>query len=265
MRLCWLTDIHLDLLDDAGQRALAEHARRDGAEAVVITGDIAQQSTLVPGLEALQAAVGLPVYFVLGNHDAYGGSIAGARRLAGELSRRSAQLRWLPEAGVVPLTARTGLVGHDGWADTRGGDWEGSEVQIADYVMVEELIGLSKQALRARLTALGDEAASHLRAVLPPALERFETVVVLIHAPPFVESCWHEGSISAPDWLPHFTCVAAGMAIVEVARAAPHGQVLVLCGHTHSPGIAHPLPNVTVLTGAAEYGEVVVPAPLEVR
>ena len=31
-------------------------------------------------------------------------------------------------------------------------------------------------------------------------------------------------------------------------------QLTILCGHTHSPGECHPAPNVTILTGKAEYG-----------
>lgn len=37
-------------------------------------------------------------------------------------------------------------------------------------------------------------------------------------------------------------------------RPAAERQYTVLCGHTHSPGVFSPRPNVTVYTGAARYG-----------
>jgi hypothetical protein len=89
---------------------------------------------------------------------------------------------------------------------------------------------------------------------VPKALERFEHVLFLTHVPPFRDACWHEGKISDDEWLPYFTCKAAGDALVEVMRARPDRTMTVLCGHTHSPGNAQILPNLKVRTGGATYG-----------
>ncbi|WP_437759864.1 hypothetical protein [Sorangium sp. So ce1389] len=59
----------------------------------------------------------------------------------------------------------------------------------------------------------------------------------------------------ADDWLPHFTCKAAGKAIREAAEQHPERRIEVLCGHTHGAGVAEILPNLLVRTGGAEYGE----------
>ena len=45
-----------------------------------------------------------------------------------------------------------------------------------------------------------------------------------------------------------------GEAILEVMPRYPNRQLTVLCGHTHGAGKTAPLPNVTILTGGAEYG-----------
>jgi hypothetical protein len=46
----------------------------------------------------------------------------------------------------------------------------------------------------------------------------------------------------------------SGDTILEIMRQAPQKELVIYCGHTHSPGICQPLPNVTIHTGSAEYG-----------
>ena len=254
MRLAWATDVHLNFLDAAEVAAFAEALANGAPDAVLLAGDIAEAPDLEAHLATLATRLARPVYFVLGNHDFYRGSVAGVRRAMAALSARSPSLRWLPAAGVVALTAATGLVGHDGWGDARLGDPAGTPLRLNDFVLIEELAGLDRASLHAALRAFGDEAAAHLRAVLAPALARFARVVVVTHVPPFREACWHAGQVSGDDWLPYFTCKAVGDVLLEAARARPDRRITVLCGHTHGAGVAAVLPNLTVHTGGAEYG-----------
>ena len=46
---------------------------------MVITGDIAESDSLGTSLMVMDALVGRPIYFVLGNHDFYHGSVAATR------------------------------------------------------------------------------------------------------------------------------------------------------------------------------------------
>jgi hypothetical protein len=165
---------------------------------------------------------------------------------------------------VVPLTERTGLVGIDGWADGRLGDWESSGVLLNDYVFIEELAGLEKPHRLRVMQAIAAEEAAALEPRLREALTRFDTVVVGTHVPPFREACWYEGKISNDAWLPHFTCKAVGDVLLSCAREHPTRAVRVLCGHTHGAGSARLLPNLTVTTGGAEYGHPAVAGLLEV-
>ncbi len=253
-RLAWLTDLHLNFVTLGHVDRLCRAVRESGADAVLLGGDIGEAPDVVEQLEGLDARLGLPVYFVLGNHDFYRGSIARVRAGVEALCARSPRLHWLPGSGVVALTPETALVGHDGWADGRFGDYERSEVLLNDYRLIEELAGLDTRDRLRRLNALGDEAADHFRAVLPEALDRFRRVIALTHVPPFREACWHRGQVSDDAWLPHFACKAVGEALVEAMAAHPDREMTVLCGHTHSPGEAQVLPNLRVLTGGAEYG-----------
>jgi 3',5'-cyclic AMP phosphodiesterase CpdA len=254
MRLAWLTDPHLGFLSPAALFAFLGRVAATPFDALVVTGDVSEAHDVAAHVRVLADRVRRPVYFVLGNHDFYGGSIAEVRREAAALSREHPFARWLPAAGVVPLTAHTALVGHDGWADGRLGDLARSPVQLNDFLQIRELTGLDAATRRARLEALGDEAAAFLARVVADALDRFEHVVVATHVPPFREACWHEGRLSNDDFLPFFATKSAGDALAAAMRARPDRSMRVLCGHTHGAGEATLLPNLRVLTGAAEYG-----------
>jgi predicted MPP superfamily phosphohydrolase len=254
-RLTWATDVHLNFLAGQGMDAFAEALRREEPDAIVITGDIAEAPTVDPLLSLLAADLKIPIYFVLGNHDFYRGSIPRVRAVVTALSRRSPWLAWLPVAGVVSLQPDVALIGVDGWSDGRLGDYVRSKVELNDYVLIAELAGLDRATRLTRLNQLGDAEAAALEPLLAEALKQHRHVIVATHVPPFKEACWHEGRVSNDDWLPHFTCRAVGEVLRRAALAHPEKQIRVLCGHTHGAGSADILPNLKVVTGGAEYGE----------
>lgn len=193
------------------------------------------------------------MYFVPGNHDFYRGSFALVRQKITALCEACPNLHWMPAAGVVSLTEKACLVGHDDWADSRHGDAWGSDVDLNDWELIGDFMGLDKARRLDKLNALGDEAAAHFRKVLPDALARFEHVYVLTHVPPFPEGCTWEGRITNADWLPHVCCKAVGEVLAEAMKARSDRKMTVLCGHTHQPADAMVLPNLRIVTGGAEY------------
>ena len=265
MRLAWCTDIHLNFLEaDELTRfcdAIATHP--DAPEAVVITGDISEAPGLSEHLAFLERELDRPIYFVLGNHDYYRGSIQSVRAAMRALSSTSRHLRWMPAAGVVRLGTDVALVGHDGWADGRLGDYARSRVLLNDYLHIDELAYLPKGERLLKLNALGDEAAAYFRETLPSALDGYAHVVVATHVPPFSAACVQDGKVSDDDWLPHFSCHAVGEALLEVMARYADRTMTVLCGHTHGEGTAVIRPNLTVHTGHAHYGAPVVQRVLE--
>ena len=257
-RIFWLTDIHLNFLTpEAVGKFLAELAAQS-PDAVLIGGDIGEAESVVAYLTQIEEALACPVYFVLGNHDFYGGSIKGTRSRVSQLAAGSDSLVYLTasesEEGIVELAPGVGLVGHDGWADARFGDYEGSTVMLNDYRLIQELAAVDKARRRPLLNELGDEASAHFRRLLPRALERFEHMLLLTHVPPMREACWHEGRLSNEEWLPHFACQAVGQELLDATGRFPERRLTVLCGHTHGRGVARPRENLEILTGAAEYG-----------
>lgn len=266
MKVVWATDIHLNFVGKAEVEYLCRRVRDSGTEAVLLGGDIAEALDIEEWLGFLASRVEVPIYFVLGNHDYYGGDVAAVRARMTRLA--SPRLHWLPASGVVELTPRTGLIGHGGWGDGRIGDFLSSEVILTDYVAIRDLreVGTAgaevenplagwenKSALKKKLGELGDEAAATLRPLLAEAVERFQRVIVLTHVPPFREACWHGGAISEEPWLPGFTCKAMGDLLLDVVGRVPTTNVTVLCGHTHGDGEYEALPNLLVRTRGAKY------------
>lgn len=261
MKLAWVTDIHVDFLAEEDVTLFCDSVLRSGADGLLVGGDIATARSFEPALRSLERQIGKPIWFVLGNHDFYGASVAEVRGRATLLSKEE-RIVWLGAVDAVALTPRTGLVGHDGWGDARLGDHAGSPVVLNDFLRIADLVAADKAHLAEVLGRLGDESAAHLRRVLPGALERFQQVVVLTHVPPFREACWHEGRISGDDYLPYFACKATGDVLLDEASRWPDRLVTVLCGHTHSGGECRPLPNLRVVTGGAAYGRPAIQWPL---
>ncbi len=253
MKLGWSTDIHLNLTWKAEIDKLCAGMIDGNPEAVLISGDIAEAPSFEGFLRTIEAAVARPIYFVLGNHDYYDSSIAAVRARMAEFCRSSKHLRWMNEAGIVRLTEKTALVGHDGWGDGRLGLGVKSSLMMTDFIHIEDLFELAPEVKARKLAALGDEAAGHFARVVPEALERFEHVLVLTHVPPFREACVHDGKVADEHHLPYYTCKASGDVLEAAMRARPERRMTVVCGHVHSEGRVDILPNLHVRTGGAVY------------
>ena len=254
MRVVWATDIHLNFLN-AGERASFFSSIRDHQpDAVFVTGDIAEAPSLHSLLDEMRRAIHVPLYFVLGNHDFYYGSIAPVRNSLEHWCQVQPGLIYLSTTGLIELTPSTVLVGHDGWGDGRYGNYHASPVRLSDQEVIGDFQNLDREAVLHTLHALGDEAASYLRGRLDKALALYRYVICLTHVPPFKEACWYQGKMGNDDWLPYFACQAVGEVLLNVSRERPDSHVTVLCGHTHHAGIVQLRPNLRVITGSADYG-----------
>jgi predicted MPP superfamily phosphohydrolase len=101
MKLLWLTDIHFDFLNQLQRSAYLSTLANQAPGAVLLGVDLSTARRLAEDLEAIRAALKVPVYFVLGNHDYYYGSIAGVREQMRRLSRKNKKLVWLEDVGYA--------------------------------------------------------------------------------------------------------------------------------------------------------------------
>jgi len=267
----WVTDTHLDHLcfdgvpkDDRWDNFVQELNNRS-PEAVIITGDISNALYIKDHLKLLeQQLTTSKVFFILGNHDFYGGSIEKVRKsMVEEVS--SEKMVYLSSLGYVPLTETTALVGHDGWYDGLYANWFAPNVVLMnDYLVIKEMrdvwfgsysdASLNKQRTHTLMGKLAKECEFHIHKNLSEAAKTHKTVLFATHVPPFAENSRYRGAVSSPAWLPNFSSKYAGDALLEVAKAHPDNQFIVLCGHSHGNALFKPLRNLECHTGFAEYG-----------
>jgi 3',5'-cyclic-AMP phosphodiesterase len=254
MRLGWLSDLHLNFLQEDQLQSFIQDLSSTHVDAWLISGDLAEAPTIVQYLQLLQENLGPPIYFVLGNHDFYRGSFARVHEEVDAFTKGHTNLHWLTTSQPASLSSGLTLIGDDAWGDARLGDPEGSQVVLNDFHLIQELTSLSKRERIAACRNLGDRAADRIRHKLDQAAASALRVVIVTHVPPFSGAAWHEGKICEDDWLPWFSCSAMGEVILECAHAHPGCKFTVLCGHTHGGGHYQAAPNVGIHTAEAEYG-----------
>jgi Icc-related predicted phosphoesterase len=283
-RIAWLSDIHLDFLSSKKLDRFINLLSDSSPDHVWISGDIGQSKTVIEFLKLIETSLKCSVFFVLGNHDFYEGSISELRNGIQDFCSSSKRLLWLSDSGVVEVSSDIGLIGHDSWADGRLGDYVNSELLLNDYLLISEfnpLIGktnrgsqsypagikniynsfLSIEAKQKRLSimqAFASEAHEHVEKHLSGALEKYRQMFFITHVPPFMEACLHQGKISDGSGLPHFSCKIVGESLIKIMNKYPNRHLTVLCGHTHSRAEVQVLDNLTVLAAEAMYGSPVI-------
>lgn len=257
MKLAWTTDIHLNFLEAGERQGFYQDILSTQCDAVLITGDIAEAPSVSDLLKEIADQVNKPIYFVLGNHDYYRGRVDEVKAEITELTKTYDKLFWLPAAGVQSLNNSTLLIGQDGWADGRLGDYENSGVGLNDGRLIFDLFQekiLGKSHLLKKMQQLADADAKQLESDLKQAVtQKPKKIIVLTHVPPFREACCYNGEISNDDWLPYFSSKVMGDVLLKVAKENPAIEFLVLCGHTHGEAKYQPLDNLIVEAGSAEY------------
>jgi predicted phosphohydrolase len=257
--ILWASDLHLDHLWAARRDELRTQLIDAAAGAFVVTGDISVAGRLTDDLEFLAGAAARPLYFVLGNHDHYGGTVATVRDAVLALADRRPAIRWLPPAGVVALDAETALIGVDGWADGREGDPFTTEFVLNDDRLIGEIATSRTRAGKLLVKrALADADAHRLNVLLGRAAAASHHIVIATHVPPFVEALPIAGRLTHPGWLPLLVCGATGRVIRQAAAANPDHTFVVLCGHTHAAIDVQITPNLRCIVAGARYGDPVV-------
>ncbi len=253
--LPWCADIHLNLARPEAEARFLDALRQHRGEPVVICGDISTAIGLVPALERIADAILRPIAFVLGNHDHYGGSVAGVRDAVRALNARRPEITWLPPAGPVRLDTDTVLVGVDGWADGRYGDGLGTPLRLNDDRLIAEIAAQPHHSHRlAARRVLADADAARLDVLLGEAIDLARHVVIATHVPPVIDVLPDHGRLSSPDWWPILACGATGATIRARARQHPRHRFTVMAGHTHVAADVLIGANIRVVTNVARYG-----------
>lgn len=268
MRIAWLTDIHLDFLTDCSLRdpyvRVREFATRLEADcdAYLITGDVSVSDLIIDHLDLLASCLGHHVYFVLGNHDYYRGSVHGVRTKVRDICRaRAEHLTYLTSISHVSLTPSTALVGHDGWYDGRFGRPFDSNVFMNDWRSIEDFrlalytSSTKEGGVLSTARKLADQGASHVVVSAAEAARTHKRVIIATHVPPFEQAAVYHGQPSSPGSLPWYTARSMGEVILDLGREFPDVSFDVFCGHTHNPRVVRMSDNITCSVGESEYGD----------
>lgn len=259
MNIAWLTDIHLNFLKADARMQFYQRIMETNADSILITGDIAEAKDVCELLLEFSAYTNKLIYFVLGNHDYYFGSVETVREKIRDLCAANSNLIWLGHPEIITLPGDTVLVGHDGWADARYGDFDHSFVSLNDSRLIAELYQsflLNKSALKNEMQRLANADAEVLQQTLMDAInDETKKVIIATHVPPFPECSWHKDKPSDDNWLPYFSSKATGDVIIAFAKKYTDIHFLVLCGHTHTAVSIKLVENLIIKSGHAEYNQ----------
>jgi Icc protein len=256
VRLIWTTDLHLDHTAELDRLRWIESIASQPADGVIITGDISEGDDVIAQLRHLENSLSVPIFFVLGNHDFYHGSIGTTRQRVVHAVREAGNLHYLTDTGAIALGDEplVTLVGEDGWGDASEGNYENSPIELKDFRLIEDFQRTDSSTWKQQLNRLGAEAAARLQMKLESISPSVRQVIIATHVPPFCEACWYEGKTTDENWAPFFVCGQLGKMLLSHTVRHPHQQFTVLCGHTHHDGTAKMSDNLIVRTGAANFG-----------
>lgn len=251
-RVAWLTDVHMDCAAPSFRDYLGKKVKAESADVVVVTGDIATSATIRNYLRQLRQDTGLPLYFVLGNHDLWGAKREVTYRIVRE--NTSPTLVWLQEEGVISLTPKTALVGVDGWYDCRAGDFYESGFSMHDLKAVHDFKDLGKDSSLALMQRMADQGTYKIVDRAEAAVKAGHTHVILAtHVPPFEDACLYRGKKTEPLIIPFYCNFRMGEELLKLADRHHQVTFTVLCGHTHGETVYSPRPNLECRVGGSTY------------
>ena len=208
-KVVWLSDIHRDFIEPGSADLFIDRVVAQEPDIVLITGDIATATTLRLSLESLARRVRHPVYFVLGNHDYYRSTVQSVRSEIAE-GFRPENLLYLSTTGIVQLDRGVALVGHDGWADGKSGDYANSSLELTDFRLIGDYVGLDRWGRYRVMERLAEEAAKHFERFLPQAAAGNRHVIAATHVPPFPEAACTRAAPPRPTVFPSSPAQASG-------------------------------------------------------
>lgn len=263
MRIAWITDPHLNHCALASWDRLIAQVHECRCDGLIISGDISEGEDVVFQLRRIADVTRMPLYFVLGNHDFYHSSIARTREAIRKAVAEHPLLNYLTDSEPISIGG-VALIGVDGWGDATVGDFERSTVRLNDFQLIDDFFLAATSLWKSILRDLGRSYARRLESLLITAADLHNRLLVVTHVPPFRQACWYQGQTTDDNWAPFFVSGQCGDALRTFAQSRPELMIDVLCGHTHSGGLAKVADNLVVTTAGADYGTPEVAAVIEI-
>ena len=262
VKIAWCTDIHLDFLQDQKLIAFCESLGRQQSDGILITGDISNRSNLVYQLSVLERIVQRPIYFVLGNHDFYGGSIEQTRKEINKMCGMSQYMKYLSDIPYVVLSPTTALIGHDGWYDAGYGNIGETTFIMNDWLKIvefasERVISPYMIPNYARIVEISRRQAQvgvmHVMRGIKTAAKYHNHIIIATHFPPFDECNVYNGKAATPGYKPWYSSKMMGDMLLQASNAYPNIKFEIFAGHTHGKVDVNISSNMNCHVGGSEY------------
>jgi len=259
----WLTDIHLDHLQDDRLIEFTEACKNVQCDGYFITGDLSNSWKLIEHLGFLEAAWQRQIIVCLGNHDFWGSSFESVRRRMNELTKFSPYVKYVSSVKYIPLNDSTCVLGHDGWYDAQNGDAKNSRFLMQDWLQIQDFANitrgaqsfdnLDKNAIIALSQKLASDSVVHVHQAIKDAVRYYDNIIILTHVPPWQEAHVHGGTRGDAMALPWYTSKMMGQLIESAAKTYENVKFTVLSGHTHGRTRVDIGKNITCYVGHADY------------
>lgn len=219
LNLEWITDTHFNRYSNRDIDSFA-HSLRGTCDGVVISGDISEGASFFKDLLNFQRGCGLPIYFVLGNHDFWGHSILERRREVHEFTKRHRYFNYLTLSDVFLING-VSLTGHDGIYAPIDECVDYSTCN--DFSHIKDLIGRNRIK---NLVSLNDIYKGEYIKKLEEAGRKSDTIMFFTHMPPYLWACSGLNN--------HFVYnPVLGACITDYLALNPSKNIQVYSGHTH--------------------------------
>ena len=215
----WFTDTHLDIVTPWNLIKFILHIRKEKPAGIFLTGDISNGLLIEWHLKLLATYIKCPIYFVLGNHDYHFSSMEKIHNKIRELCKKYSNLIWVTDEGVVHLTEKVALIGHEGWYDAVGGKPEYLKFTF-DWWLTKEFRQLPSMLARMEhWKKMSEQSAHDLTDKIEKCIERgYKTVYVLTHFPPWREATRDVGTLLETFWIPYNVNMTLGKALRETMK-----------------------------------------------
>jgi Icc-related predicted phosphoesterase len=233
MKYLWLTDIHLNFLTKNKLVEFCIDLEKHNADGIFITGDISTGSKLIKHLKYMDKIISCPIYFTIGNHDIYGKYIEELKKELSDLNNTHPKLNYLTSMEeVIEIGDNIGLIGDDGWYDGRFAEPLTNLVFSFDWFFIKDFRDCKDNKTRLRLMrSLADESAKNIIRKLRKAYEKYDTVYLLTHIPPFPQT--YKIGIENRFWTPYNSSKILVDFLDSVFMDFPDKKLVILAGHVH--------------------------------
>jgi len=250
----WYSDTHFNFTFPWTPYNFVSKIIEENPKGLILTGDIACGLTLKNTLTFLSKKLDpITIYFVMGNHDSYGISFEESEKIIYELTAKYSNLIWITQKDIFQLSDEVCLIGEEGWYDGRLGHSD-YLVYNFDWIMIEEFRKLSSIQEKLALTRkLADASTVKIKEKLLQALDKYKTIYIMTHVPPWAEATRSIGTELENFWLPYNVNSGMGKMIESIMSDQKDKNVRILAGHTHSPTFVNVSHNIECLVQSGKY------------